>query len=359
MLFEQEQRRRRPTGHYWIAAFFLSVFLVAVALYYSATDLPPDSFSTQPGGHSKSRQIYATYLTAPSADQAVTSQPHGFGDDDPYFVGVRMLNYQLRHAPETRSKRQLPFVVFVASTVEESKRAVLRSEGAEVVEIAHLGADWIHTPQQRWSDVMTKLRMWEFEDDYDLVVFLDSDMLITQCLDSIFDEAAAQPRRTLDRPNATVADEAALPDEYVMAGVPQADLLQWPSFNKTANYDQMNAGLMVFKPSRKLFAHYASVLAIPGRFDATLPEQFLLNYVHRDDRSMPWARLDLVWQAQYPNAEDIANGVRILHDKWWNPWIKNDTAELFHAWRWRMEGFYEGVRGKIYEPAYYRLNNTN
>ncbi|OJD33249.1 glycosyltransferase family 8 protein [Diplodia corticola] len=356
MLGIQQDRWRRPTGHYWIAAFFLSIFLVAIALYYSATDQPPNAVG---GNNRPSRQIYATYLTAPSADQSVTSQPHGFGDDDPYFVGVRLLNYQLRHAPETRTRRGLPFVVFVTPAVEHAKRSVLLAEGADVVEIAHLGADWIHPPQQRWADVLTKLRMWEFEDAYDRVAFLDSDMLLTAPLDGLFDEpAAAAPRRTLDRPNATLPDEAPLPGSYVMAGVPQADLLQWPSFARTPNYAQMNAGLMVFKPSRALFAHYESVLRIPGRFDPTLPEQFLLNYVHRADRSMPWSALDLSWQAQYPNAEDIASGVRVLHDKWWNPWIKNDTAELFHAWRWRMEGFYEGLRGEVYEPAYYRHEGT-
>lgn len=346
-------RRLKSTTPWSMSVFFVTVLLLAIAIYYRLTEKPTDLV-----WNPKAKHIYATYLTAPSADQVVTLQPHGFGDDDPYFVGVRMLNYQLRHASETRSKRNIPFVVFVTETVEESKRDILRREGAEVREIAHLGADWIHTPQQRWSDVLTKLRMWEFE-EYDLIALLDSDMLLQDRLDSLFDEPAVQVRNTLDRPNATSEDEAPLPASYVMAGVPQSDLEQWPLFVQTPNPSQMNAGLMVFKPSRRLFEHYVSVLAIPDRFDPTLPEQFLLNYVHHADRRMPWSPLDLSWQAQYPNAQDIANHVRILHDKWWNPWIKNDTAKLFHAWRWRMEGFYEGVNGNVYEPAYYRQNDSS
>ncbi|EKG20988.1 Glycosyl transferase family 8 [Macrophomina phaseolina MS6] len=320
---------------------FAFLALTAVALYETIRDIPEAAHKLfhVPDGSSKQLKfdrVFATYLTSPP-------NAHPDDADDNYFIATRMLTYQLLHAPETRLRTPIPFVVFVAESVSPQKRQRLEMDGAAVVELEHLGADWVNPTEDRWSDVMTKLRMWQRE-EFGLIAFIDADMVLTQPIDGLFDDPAVRECKTKKNPNSNVKGPPE-PDSYVMAAITQINEgHDFPPVHVPQDLPNpwfFNAGLMVFRPGREIFKYYKWFLDQPGAFDPGLPEQGLLNWVHQELGNMLWTKLDPIWNVQYPSQNDIDHGVRMLHDKWWNTTHPEETGELFKAWRWRMEGFYE------------------
>ncbi|KAK4545766.1 hypothetical protein LTR36_002720 [Oleoguttula mirabilis] len=287
----------------------------------------------------KSKYAYATFLAGDSEATA--------GDDtinhDKYFVATRILAYQLLHARETRTNSDYPFVVLVTPDVSKAKRDRLRRDGAIVWEAPALDAGWIKTDVSTWQNVMSKLRLWQLT-QFERICFLDGDTILTKSLDDIFDDPAVTARGIDDRPEATLADEARLPSEYVFAGVPEGEVSHhypptedhhdWPNIN------YLNAGFFVLQPSMPLLEYYISLTTLPDRFNPHLPEQNLLNYAHRRTGNMAWRQLDTKWNMHYPTVEDLAGGVASLHEKWWAP-VNADLAPFLQAWRWRMEGYWE------------------
>lgn len=132
---------------------------------------------------SNQRVIYATYLSAPTETKDhFISKFHN--TSDPYFDAARILTYQLLHAPETRTRLNIPFVVFVHQNVNKEKRDRLQSDSAQVIEWSDFRVDWVRSTESRWADALTKLRLWEMV-QYDLIVFLDGDSVLTRSLDGI------------------------------------------------------------------------------------------------------------------------------------------------------------------------------
>src|SRR5690242_2106210 len=110
---------------------------------------------------------------------------------DAYAPGVEVLGHSLR---ATGTKEAM--VLLVTSDVPDRARKRLGRAGWTLREI-----DVIKNPvpakQQlfpRFDKVFTKLRAWELE-EFDKVVLLDADMVVTKSLDSLFDrpELAAAP----------------------------------------------------------------------------------------------------------------------------------------------------------------------
>ena len=289
---------------------------------------------------SPSKYAYATFLTGTVADATDEDYSH-----DNYFVATRLLCYQLLHAPETRTSHSIPFLVMVTKDVSQMKKDRLTEDGAIVVPVEYIRQDWIHAMHGHWQDVMTKLRMWELT-EYERIVFLDVDTILTRPLDDIFEDPAASLDATGSKPDMIMQDEAPLPPSYTFAGVPEMNHVH--SFPPTdsnhdfPNVNYLNAGFFIFKPSQEIFDYYMSVIQIPQRFDSDFPEQNLFNYAHRREGNMPWKAIDSTWNIHYPSMADLEGGVASLHDKWWAP----EHAEMepfFKSLRWRMEGFYEGT----------------
>ena len=287
-----------------------------------------------------SKYAYATFLSGTVASETDEDYNH-----DNYFVATRLLCYQLLHAPETRTNQSIPFIVIVTEDVPQQKQDRLVEDGATVWPVKYIRQDWIHAMHGQWSDVMTKLRMWELT-QYDRIVFLDVDTIITRPLDDIFDDPAAALDTTANRQDMTLQDEAPLPPSYTFAGVPEMNHEHgYPPSDANhdfPNVNYLNAGFFVFKPSRDIFDYYMSVIQIPDRFNSDFPEQNLFNYAHRREGNMPWKALDPTWNIHYPSIADLEGGVASLHDKWWAP-EHPEMEPFFRSLRWRMEGFYEGM----------------
>lgn len=295
------------------------------------------------------KYAFATFLTGTSANVTDENDNH-----DTYLVATRILIYQLLHAPETRSKTDIPFVVLVTEEVPESKRARLRKDGAIVKEVQHIhGEGWEDPASPSWADVLTKLRLWELV-EYDRVAFLDGDTILTRPIDGVFDDLAVKQLTTLSNSEAINPDEAPLPPKYSFAAITQlATAHSYPPTlenHSFPNPDYLNAGFMVLQPSLDLFAYYISLTRVSSdRFDHAFPEQNLLNYAHRRDGSMPWQALDSTWNVQYPSLGDVEGGAASLHDKWWDERAQPGLWALYRGWRKRMMGFYafrERVHGE-------------
>ncbi|KAF3938972.1 hypothetical protein ABW19_dt0203199 [Dactylella cylindrospora] len=288
---------------------------------------------------SNSKVAYATFL----AENTYLKDGSAKDEDDMYFVATRVLAYQLLHAPETRTNQSIPFIVLVTDAVSESKRRTLESDGATVI----YGEDvtlpfWVKTGVTRWKDQFTKLRLLELV-EYERIVFIDADTLITRSMDNIFEDPAVKtPQETLfeTRRGEIKSDEAQLPDKYVFSTRPDNALNGERSHPfPPIEGNIFSAGFWVAAPSFELFDYYYSVMNHWRRFDPHTMEQSLLNYAHRIEGPMPWGRLDYQWSATWPNQADLKGGVASLHEKFWAAG-EEDMKKMWFRTKARMEDYW-------------------
>ncbi|KAF2222047.1 nucleotide-diphospho-sugar transferase, partial [Elsinoe ampelina] len=243
-------------------------------------------------------------------------------DEDGYFLGARVLTYQLLHSPVTGTNLSLPFVVLVTPDVAARKTARLRADGATVVQVPRVENGWIKAADPRWRDVMTKLRLWELT-QYEKVCFVDADTLVTGRLDEVFWDEGTVLRHT--RPEGGKGqggereehpDEGSLPRNYMFAAHVDSWGYEhvWPP---PLDVEYFNVGFFCFRPDREVFEYYQRVAGLEGRFDPGMPEQNLLNYAHRRGGAMPWARLWEGWNVNWPTEKDYRRGVHSFHAKYW------------------------------------------
>lgn len=284
----------------------------------------------------KPEYAIATFLTGKSSSS---------DDQDLYFIATRVLTYQLLHANETRCHDPtIPFIVMVTSNVSKKKRDQLVSDGATVRHVEDIPLRWwIKTGVTRWVDQFTKLRLLEMT-EYDRVLFIDADTLITRPVDGIFDDPnirAPYPAQ-LQRKKAIKPDEMAfLPAEYVFAARSDNALTgerDHPFPPLPTNV--FSAGFWVAAPSLAMFQYLLSVMNHYRRFDPHTMEQSLLNYAFRREGAMPWVELDYRWSATWPSEEDVDGNVATLHEKFWSTGPDRLRERWQDAWQ-NMEAYYK------------------
>jgi alpha-N-acetylglucosamine transferase len=270
------------------------------------------------------------------------------GDDAPdnYFVGTRILTHQILHANETRCKTPIPFIVLVTHKVSEKKRAQLTKDGAIVIQAEDVPLpSWIGTNVDRWKDQFTKLRLLEMT-QYERILFLDADGVITGPIDGIFDDPAVheQSATLFERRGEIKEDEGAMPAQYVFAArSDNAFTGRRDHPFPPDTWKDLSAGFWVAAPSVELYNHLMAVMAIPDRFDSWAMEQSLMNYVFRREGVMPWKELNYKWSATWPNERDLEGGVVFLHEKFWLTGPER-LQKLWWDAKERMELFFDGVK---------------
>ncbi|TVY36255.1 Meiotically up-regulated protein [Lachnellula subtilissima] len=254
---------------------------------------------------------------------------------DIYFLSTRILNYQLLHDKRTRTTRAIPFLVLVTSDIPPWKCDHLKREGATIVRVEKLDVDWIEPGHERWRNVMIKLRLFELL-NYDRILFLDADTFLFKPLDGVFADPAAQTQQTLQQASIE-PDEGPLPESYVFGT--SSEVMTASHSYPPVPMGYFNAGFFVMSPSLKLFRYYLSLFSNTSRFDTTYPEQNLLNYAHREDRNMPWGRLNYPWNINLPLLRDVEMGVASVHAKLWTKGNKLAPIEqeLQDIWRVKRE----------------------
>ncbi|KAI9829172.1 MAG: hypothetical protein M1832_000195 [Thelocarpon impressellum] len=318
-----------------ISAFFFVGSILVILLGGRSTSMSALSFSG--GDHPESNFAFATFLSATGqANQELEED-----DADIYFVAARVLGYQLLHAPETRTTVSTPFLVLVTPDVSLGKRERLRLDGATVIVVQKLSSDWLVGGMPRWADLLAKMRLFQLV-QYEKILYLDSDMIVTRPLDGAFSDAAAQVQHSLNLTSsqfpAGEAESAPMPATYILAGVPEAYTTDhtWPLPSSTTYF---NAGFFLLSPSTALFEHYLALLATPHLFESTFAEQSLLNHAHRHDGPMPWQRFHGAWNVNFATTRDLDAGIASLHDKFWQP-LDERLGAVWGGIRGEMEAFY-------------------
>jgi len=295
--------------------------------------------TVNPGG---SHLAYVTWLSG-TVDQTDDLE------NDKYFVATRILLWHLLHNPSTRTQG-IDVVVMVDPSVSEARRARLVRDGAILHAVEFLTSSIaLHPEQERWKNIMTKLRVFQMT-QYSRILMLDGDTMLPHPLDGVFDDPGAQIQHTQDHEPTTLA---ALPPTYLLAGISEpADSHHSFPVTKAEIKDPgyLNAGFFMLAPSEAAFEHYRSYLQVPGTFRSTYMEQDLLNQAHRWDGPMPWKELDYKWNVRYPTENDFEKGLVSMHEKWWEQKYIYDNQKVkdwLQSRRWEMKGWYD---------AYDRMN---
>ena len=252
------------------------------------------------------------------------------------------------HQPETRSNTSIPFIVVVSTEVSPSKRARLEKDGAKVVVVDTISdPEWLDTKRQ-YQGVMTKLRVFQ-QTEYEKMLYIDADMLITRRMDAIFEDESTkiqQPNKDKDSQN----EMASLPSSYMLAGQAQ-QIDRVHRYPPDPTMDWMCSGFMVFKPSQEIFEYYTAIMDRENSFDPMYPDQNLLNYAHRWEGPMPWTNVYYKWTSTYPTIKEYAMGAAALHEKYWMEEFRSEEegqdilGAMWLKTKSDMEAFYRDNEG--------------
>lgn len=270
-------------------------------------------------------------------------------DADWYYVGARTLVYQLLHSPTTRftdpiKTEPIPVIVLVTKDVRESKRKRLEADGATVIEIEEIAAEFA-IGEPRYAQVLTKLRALDPElMPYEKVFLMDTDMVLTRPIDEIFQDESTQLRPVDRNRTGPDAELAPLPETFMFAATPESHDRDhpYPFLDLDRKEHYFNVGCMLFSPSKEIYNFYLAILAHPDLFGHGWPEQDLLNYIHRLEGPMPWSRLHFSWYLNWPNINDLDGQMAIIHTKYWSEEAL-DLPERFALSRvGEMQGYWIG-----------------
>jgi alpha-N-acetylglucosamine transferase len=335
---------RRLTFLVIATAALLSLSLVTYRYYdYPLPVWPERHGSATTISDTPERRAYATFLSTRITD---------LSQEDTYFTAVRVLSYQLLHAPETRTNLSIPFVVMVPPHVSMKKREILAAEGAIILPVDNLApdtVDWVKPGEDRFVDQFTKLRLFE-QTQYSRILYLDADMLLMRSLDAIWDEPVAQQiRHTLAASDSSATPDIAaienqIPSNYTIVGVSDTGGPDHPFPPPTTS--MLNGGFFLLRPCEALFKYYTALLNAPNLFDSSLMEQSLLNYAHKPDGRMPWQSFQPgKWNVNWPRWSDVQGGAATLHDKFWaksnEGWMDRQLLVRWWKTQGQMEGFWQ------------------
>ena len=150
-------------------------------------------------------------------------------------------------------------------------RLVFKSPAPLTAPPPPLGVDHRAYKLAAYADCWTKLRMWEWEGEFERLVYLDADMLVLKNIDHLFDLPPgfyAAPDCAAGRRTQAERDDCAL---LRPAG-------QRPHY--------FNAGMFAMAPSRAQLAGFHAALATGAARVGSYAEQDLLNHQLKVRRSM-------------------------------------------------------------------------
>lgn len=239
-----------------------------------------------------------------------------------YLVGVRTLRVSLENAGSAH-----PLVVLVTDGIDAATRQQLVHDGCLLRDVEPLrpGSNLQdHYANARFAEVWTKLAAWQLT-EFERVVFLDADMLVTRNMDELF---------SLELAGGTIAASHACrcnPNgiaSYPASWTPENCFYTHGGEQHTGGPSQvddyLNAGFLVLTPDQAVFDDMMRKLAdIDDLSRFPFAEQDFLNecYVGR------WVTLPYVYNAlktlafQHPRLWDSA-AVKNIHYIIDKPWEK-------------------------------------
>ncbi|RFU35353.1 hypothetical protein B7463_g986, partial [Scytalidium lignicola] len=327
---------------------YIALFAVLLTLFitFFFRTPAPRPFDTQYGrldqAVAPSPSAIATFLTGGATPADAKNE------NDFYYLATRTLGYQLLHDTATRCNSSIPFLVLVTSDVPSAKRDRLAKDGATVVQVEDVPLPWwVKTGVTRWKDQFAKLRLFEMT-DYERILFIDADTLITRPICPIFEDERIQAPMTAlaHRTGQVKSDEAPLPAQYVFAARSDNALTgerdhPFPPPPTTI----FTAGFWLAAPSKEMYRYLMSVTSHYRRFDPHTMEQSLLNYAFRRDGAMPWFELDYMWSATWPSLRDFKGGVASLHEKF-GMTGPDELRAIWEEAKGKMQKYYETTEAR-------------
>ncbi|KAI8847556.1 nucleotide-diphospho-sugar transferase, partial [Chytridium lagenaria] len=186
---------------------------------------------------------------------------------------------------------------------------------------------------ERFADVWTKLNIWSLI-DYDLICYLDADMLVLRNMDDIFTQlpegkdlaavpaCVCNPHKIKTYPDWWIPENCA----HTHAGrarsssIPSVTYLTATPLQSSPRY--FNSGLLLLRPSLTTFNHILDDLANKGDILAeyAFPDQDYLNHLYKDfvPLSYKYNALKTLWKYHQDlwETEEVCNIHYILEKPW-------------------------------------------
>ncbi len=240
-----------------------------------------------------------------------------------YLVGVRTLRASLE-----RSGSPHPLVVMVTDDIDAPSRQLLEDDGCLLrpVEPLRPASDLQDSyANARFAEVWTKLAAWRLT-EFERVVFLDADMLVTQNMDELFSLELA--------PGTIAACHACRCNPNRIASYPASwtpencfythgDLLEHTTEPDAVDH-YLNGGFLVLTPDETVYAALVQRMAAVEDLERyPFAEQDLLNeHYHQNWQPLPYVYNALKTLAfQHPTLWDPSE-VKNIHYIIDKPWQK-------------------------------------
>ncbi|TDL28386.1 nucleotide-diphospho-sugar transferase [Rickenella mellea] len=196
-----------------------------------------------------------------------------------YLPGALVLDHTLK---SVHSK--YPLVVMTTPNTPSEARRLLEQRGIIVRDVDFLVVQSCSAAFKRFSDVWTKLRVFELY-EYERVVMLDSDMILRKNMDELLDMyledgwiasahvCACNPRKI-----------PSYPPDWIPANCPYTNSLQPApmSENSPGPYYSLNSGTVVLTPSKQSAQAVARFIAESSLVqNFRFPDQDLLSHVFK------------------------------------------------------------------------------
>ncbi|GAA5971803.1 hypothetical protein JCM11641_001519 [Rhodosporidiobolus odoratus] len=261
-----------------------------------------------------------------------------------YLQGALVLHQSL-----VRSDSKYPLVVFATPELPRIARDILAQRGIAVRDIEYLAPPEdkqkkLDEHDKRFHDTWTKLRVFEME-EYDRLVLLDSDMLVTQNMDELLEMPLEQgwiaashactcnPRKLAHYPSDWVPENCGHTQARFTTPLPPS------SFTKST-HDRLNSGLVVLRPSLSTFTSIVDFLHTDPRVPTYgFPDQDLLaDFFHGKFLPLSY-RYNALKTLRYCHAEmwrdeDVKNVHFILKKPWYYKLPEGDPDAETHSWWW-------------------------
>lgn len=271
---------------------------------------------------------WATRRTTEAVVLFHSPPPVNASADNDYFEVIRTLLYQLTAHPTTRTSRDV--VVMVTPRTPEWQRAAIMQFGAKIEERS-VPVHRFRVVHERWTEAMTKLHAFGIT-RYHRILFLDSDILLLQSPNVIFDAT----RKNIDC-NRQGALFGAVPDSGT-GGV----AVPWSSLDDYRHWP-VNTGVFVGCPSPALhqgLLQWAS--SGPAVEEYNEQDQTVLQQYFDAQGPSPVVHLPLGYNAYLPN-DDVYGAhlqgqedVVVLHGHWWQD-MPAQQRKISREW-WRTRG---------------------
>lgn len=239
-----------------------------------------------------------------------------------YLSGVRALRASLR-----RSGTTSPLVVMVTRAIDADCRRVLEADGCLLRDVEPIRPDGglpDSYANARFAEVWTKLAAWRLT-EFERVVFLDADMLVTQNMDELFtlplaDGEIAACHACRCNPNQI----ASYPASWTPENCFYTHCRGLEHTRSEGADDYLNGGILVLRPDFGVFSELmAELAAVDDLARYPFAEQDFLNE-HFQGR---WQPLPYVYNAlktlpfQHPALWDLTD-VKNIHYIIDKPWQK-------------------------------------